>query len=54
MRETGRRYSSTNARPSSCGRITSMGAYLILALDVALLRSVVEVSAGLFNKRLED
>ena len=33
-------------------RITGVGAYLILALDVALLRSVVEVSAGLFDKRL--
>ena len=33
-------------------RITGISAYLILALDGALLRSVVGVSAGLFDKRL--
>jgi len=32
--------------------ITGMSAYLILALDAALLRSVAAVSTGLFDNRL--
>ena len=38
--------------PHPLDETTGISAYLILALDVALLRSVAEVPAELFDKRL--